>query len=181
MAGNTPGPAPIYTDADFHAVCDLHAMGIPIATICKEEGRPSVTSVFTWRDASPENAERYARARKAACEVVVSELVAISDNPLIGDEETLELLGVMKRPGDDGHPGGPDAVVLPDAQLVVTEVKRGDNVARAKLMTDTRWRLLRCWDPATYGDKVAVDNKHSGAVGFALTIHDTPKPKTGGG
>lgn len=175
MAGNTPGPAPIYTDADYHEVLRRLSEGTPLATTCKLEGFPSVTSMWEWKEASPENAERYARAKKAFCAVIAAEVLVISDNPLPGEEEKLELLGVMKRPGDDGP-----AVVLSDSELVVTEVRRGDNVARAKLMLDTRWRLLRCMDPETYGDKVAVDNKHSGAVGFAVNINDQPKPKAGG-
>jgi hypothetical protein len=172
MAGNTPGPAPTYTDDDYIAVCDLIAAGIPLVTICKEAGRPGVTAVWRWSEANDENRERYARARKAGCLVIASEALVIADTPLQGAEEKLQRLGVMKRPGDEGP-----AVVLPDAELVVTEVKRGDNVARSKLMVDTRFRLLRSWDPETYGDKVAVDNKHSGAVGFAININDQPKPK----
>jgi hypothetical protein len=175
MAGNTPGPAPIYTDADYHAVCDLIAKGIPASTVCSEPGRPSVTALWRWTEANEANAEKYAHARKAGCLVIATEALLIADTPLEGAEEKLQLLGVMKRPGDDSGP----PVVLPDAELVVTEVKRTDNVARSKLMVDTRFRLLRSWDPETYGDKVAVDNKHSGAVGFAININDQPKPKAG--
>jgi hypothetical protein len=176
MAGNTTGPAPIYGPEHYDLVLEQIAAGTPLATICEADGMPSLSTFYAWRDENPENAARYARARKAGCAIVEREIITISDLPLIGSEEKLELLGVMKRPGDDSGP----PVVLPGAELVVTEVKRGDNVARAKLMTENRWRLLRCWDPATYGDKVSVDNKHSGAVGFAVNINDQPKPKAGG-
>jgi len=72
---------------------------------------------------------------------------------------------------------GKDAVVLPDAELVTTEVKQEDMLGHRKLQVETRLKLLACWDPRRYGAKVAVDNKHSGAVGFAVNINDQPKPK----
>lgn len=167
--------ATLYTDADYLAVLAIVSTGVPFDTACKREGMPSTSAMLLWRDANDDNAAKYARAKKAFCEAVAAEVMAIADAPLIGDEEKLQLLGVMKRPGDDGD--GPAAIVLPDAQLVVTEVKRGDNVARSKLMVDTRLRILRAQDPEVWGDKVAVDNKHSGGVGFAITINSQPKPK----
>lgn len=174
MAGNTRGPAPTYTEEDYQRVLDEVSTGIPFGTVCKRDGMPSVTAMHVWKEASAENAEKYARAKKAFCAALAAEMLVLADTPLIGEAETLELLGVMKRPGDDGP-----AVVLPEAELVVTEVKRGDNVARSTLMVKTRERYLRAMDPGVWGDKVAVDNKHSGAVGFSININNQPKPKGG--
>lgn len=168
------GPDPIYTEELAERVLSLMASGKTILEIEAMEGMPSRTTIWRWQQ-DPAFLERYARADRLRCDVVAAELLAIADSPLVGEEEKLQLLGVMKRPGDDGHTGGPDAIVLPDAQLVVTEVKRSDNVARSKLMVDVRLRLLKAWVPEVWGDKVAVDNKHSGAVGFSLTINDKPK------
>lgn len=60
---------------------------------------------------------------------------------------------------------------------VTIEDMRGGRIdaAMARVEIDARKWFASKFLPKRFGDKIEVDNRHSGSVGFALTINDKPK------
>jgi hypothetical protein len=60
---NKGGQPSTYTEAAGKEVCRRVVEGQSLPTICKAPGMPGLTTLFEWRRAHPEFAERYARER----------------------------------------------------------------------------------------------------------------------
>lgn len=52
-----------YSDELARALCERIALDESLASICRDEDMPSVTTVYRWRDEMPAFREAYARAR----------------------------------------------------------------------------------------------------------------------
>lgn len=48
--------------------------GIPLAVFCRQDGKPGLRTVYTWRDNNPEFKKRLDRARKIGHEVIAARL-----------------------------------------------------------------------------------------------------------
>lgn len=116
---------------------------------------PAYRTVKDWID-DPEKGitAAYVRAREDWIDSIALDALRIADTPQMGVIEKQELLGIRRKAGEDGIE---DADVS-GAEMVVTEIKTEDMVAHRKLQIDTRIRLLKCWDPKRYGERVAVDH-----------------------
>lgn len=137
------------------AICAKLAEGVPLTEICRAEGMPAPRTVRDWIAADAEVSAAIARAREEGFDAIAADCLRIADTPMPGRMEKSELLGVMKRTDDDGKD---QSVVMPDAELVVTEVRVEDMLGHRKLQIETRLKLLAKWDPKRYGDRLALDH-----------------------
>lgn len=120
-------------------ICEALAKGIPLTHICREEGMPNPSTVWDWSQEDESIAQAIAHARELGHDALAEQCLDISD------DETHDW--AMSKKG-----------------AVTDEVAIG----RAKLRVWTRLQLLAKWNPKKYGDKIAVDAKHSGNVGMTI-------------
>ena len=69
-----------YSDDLFDRICGEIASGRSLASICKDQGMPTVAGVMKWLNEKPDIVERYTRAREMQAETLFDELVDIADN-----------------------------------------------------------------------------------------------------
>lgn len=113
-------------------ICARIACGETLRAICRDDGFPSHTTVYTWLDEQPEFALRFGRARAQGEDVIAQECLSIADTPVEGVETT----------------------VKPDGSV---EEKRGDMLGHRKLQIETRLKLLAKWNPKKWGDKTQAE------------------------
>jgi hypothetical protein len=68
-----------YSDELFDRICAEIASGRSLASICKDNGMPTVAGVMKWLNDKPEIVERYTRAREMQAETLFDELIDIAD------------------------------------------------------------------------------------------------------
>lgn len=143
-----------YTPELVEEICERLSKGEPLAQICRSEGMPKVTTLWDWQNDKndPERAEqiseRVARAREDGLDFMATDCLNIADD------------------------NGRDTRILEDGRRVVDP----DVVQRAKLRIETRLKLLACWDPKRYGNK--IDHTSGGNPIPAPVInlaHDRPQ------
>ena len=108
-------------------------LGEPLAVICRDDGMPSVVTVWRWEQESEETAKSIARARERGFDMIAADCLEIADD---GTNDYIE-----KR-RDDGS---------------TYEAFDAEHVQRSKLRVDTRLKLLAKWDPKRYGDKQSIE------------------------
>ena len=108
-------------------ICERLSRGEPLRAICRTEGFPEWNTVYGWMERSESFSERVARAREHGVEAIAQDTLAMIDAP---------------------------------PQLVVDNngVSRIDPayVQWTKLRTEQRMKLLACWSPNRYGNRVQV-------------------------
>jgi hypothetical protein len=110
-------------------VCDMIATSHKgIQTICNEVGLSSRT-FYNWLEANEANLQRYTRAREAQADLLVEEMIQLSDTR-IGDLLETDI-------GQQGNSA---------------------NVQRSRLQVETRKWIASKLRPKKYGDKVEVEN-----------------------
>jgi hypothetical protein len=87
---------------------------------------PGLRTIYDWRDQDPKFAARLARAREAGYDIIAADCLRIADDDS-GDEIETEQGGTKFNQ---------------------------EFAARSKIRIETRLKLLKCWDPSRYGDKV---------------------------
>lgn len=122
-----------YSIERIDAICERMAQGEPLAKICRDPEMPGLRTVYDWRDAHPEAAEKLLAAREAGEEVIAASCMDICD----------------EREGKAIMAGGEEVAVVFDSTAV----------QRNKLRIWTRLELLKKWNPKKWGDKV----QHGGA------------------
>lgn len=140
-----------YTPELFAEICERLGKGEPLAQICRDDHMPCRSVVIDWTNADAELSLRFARARDEGYDTIAQNALEIAD-----------------RADRDWEP------VMSDGVCVGIKVD-GEHVSRAKLMVETRLKLLAKWDPKRYGDRVthqgdseadAVKVDHSVALKF---------------
>jgi hypothetical protein len=126
------GRPSLYSDDLASLICSRIAEGESLASICRDEGMPSPSTVRRWIVEDVNGfAALSARAYALGYEALAEECLLIADTPLEGVETTINEKGE-------------------------TSEKRGDMLQHRRLQIETRMRLLGKWAPKRYGDKVAV-------------------------
>jgi hypothetical protein len=64
-------------------ICDKLTEGTSLRKLCKSDEFPNASTVYVWLDRFPEFAERYARAREAATEDMLEDILEIADDATI--------------------------------------------------------------------------------------------------
>lgn len=70
-----------YTDEMGDRICDLLTQGLSLRKMCMRDDFPNASTVYVWLDRFPEFAEKYVRAREAATEDMLEDILAIADDP----------------------------------------------------------------------------------------------------
>lgn len=109
------------------------ANGEPMAAICRSEHMPEYRTVNEWMRTDEVFSAGVARAREAGHDRIAADCLEIADNA------TNDWMERNEEGGDAGY------------RL------NGEHVQRSKLRIETRLKLLKCWDPKRYGDKVQTE------------------------
>lgn len=80
MAGGRPST---YTEEMGNLICDKLTEGMSLRKLCMLDEFPTASTVYVWLDRFPEFAEKYARAREAATEDMLEEILQIADDDKI--------------------------------------------------------------------------------------------------
>lgn len=72
-----------YTEEMGNLICDKLTEGLSLRKLCKSKEFPNASTVYVWLDRFPSFAEQYARAREAATEDMLEDILEIADNPEI--------------------------------------------------------------------------------------------------
>lgn len=131
-----PGGRPsIYTLELAKKICDAVATNpLSIGRICKRNpGFPHVDTVFTWKREKPEFSEMYAKAKRDQIEVLVDEILDISDDA-----------------SEDYYTNSKGE-----------EIFDSEHVQRSRLKIDTRKWYAAKLAPRVYGDKSLSDEKEN--------------------
>lgn len=147
-----------FTQEAADAICERLAEGRSLRAICREdEDLPSIGTVMRWLADSESFQQQYARAREDQADKYAEEIVEIAD-------EECTMVRSAKHPGAKADENDEIEVVFDSTA-----------VARNRLRVDARKWVASKLKPKKYGERVEVDNKHSGSVGFSLVIHDKPR------
>ena len=111
-------------------ICDLVSNGVNLRSVCRMDGMPSWRTVYNWVVEKPDFASRLARARELGYDALAEEALEISNTPVMGQKQVM---------GD---------------KSTYTTVE--DMLGHRKLQIETRLKLLACWDPKKYGNKVQL-------------------------
>ena len=80
MSGGRPST---YTEEMGNLICDKLTEGVSLRKLCMQKEFPTASTVYVWLDRFPDFAERYARAREAATEDMLEEILQIADDDKI--------------------------------------------------------------------------------------------------
>ena len=119
-----------YTPELAAEMCERLSNGEPLRQICRDDRMPEWRTVYDWLARDPELSAQVARAREAGYDAMAEELIEISDTLHFGETQ-----------------------VMGDKNSTTTVA---DMLGHRKLRIETRLKLLACWNPAKYGNKVQV-------------------------
>ena len=108
-------------------ICARLSRGEPLRAICRTEGYPEWVTVYNWMERSEAFSARVALARENGVEAIA--------------QDTLAMIDAEPRYIEDGRGG--------------TRIDAG-YVQWLKLRTEQRMKLLACWSPNRYGNRVQV-------------------------
>lgn len=136
-----PGRPSLWSEALGEAIAKRLSKGEPMASICRDEGMPHVSTVHDWMAAHEGFSRSIARAREDGFDHLAAECLDIADHThldtLVGDGERDD------RPNTEW-------------------------ITRSRLRIETRLKLLAKWDPKRYGDRIDVE--HGGEVEVVVRI-----------
>lgn len=105
-------------------ICERLERGEPLRAICREPHMPSEDSVEDWVREDEDFSRRVARARERGFDAIADDALGIVDE-------------------------------LPDTYMTECGPRIDPaSVQRAKNRAETRLKLLACWDPRRYGQKI---------------------------
>ena len=84
MSGGRPST---YTEEMGNLICDKLTEGVSLRKLCSQPEFPVASTVYVWLDRFPDFAERYARAREAATEDMLEDILEIADHPELDPQE----------------------------------------------------------------------------------------------
>jgi len=80
MATKKPNGRPTkYTEELVAEICDRVANGTPLREICREEGKPTWSTIYNWIASNDELFTRFARARELGTDAIAEDAIAILD------------------------------------------------------------------------------------------------------
>jgi hypothetical protein len=135
-----------YTPELVAEICQRLSTGEPLRQICRDEHMPHWTRMYGWMSQDPDLSLQVARAREAGYDAMAEEALEIADTPRLGAKK------VFSSGAEDGE----------DSMTVTEE----DMLGHRKLQIETRLKLLACWNPKKYGNKV----QHAGDADNPLRI-----------
>lgn len=70
-----------YSEETADAILTRIADGEPLSRICKDDGMPSMPTVYRWLEANEDFRNRYVRAREEQADTLADDIVRIADEP----------------------------------------------------------------------------------------------------
>lgn len=125
-----------YTPELAAEICERLSTGETMRQICRDAHMPHWTQVYEWLARDESLSLRVARAREAGYDALAEEALDIANTPHLGQKKVFS-----SGAGED------------EDSMTVTE---DDMLGHRKLQIETRLKLLACWNPAKYGNKVAL-------------------------
>lgn len=108
--------------------------------ICKMDGMPSYSTIWKWiNDTEKGFKNKYARAKEEQMEFLAEEILDIAD------ETSHDTITVNKNRTD-------------------IEIPNSEWINRSRLRVDARKWLMSKLAPKKFGDKLELENKHSGKI-----------------
>ena len=130
--------------SEFHdEICAWIAAGKTLRDYCRQDGKPSFSTVYGWMESDKDFETRFARARESGEDVIAQECLSIADDGSNDWQETEY---------------GPRV--------------NSEHVTRSRLRVDTRLKLLAKWNPKKYGDKVEqfISGPGGGPIQSAISV-----------
>ena len=131
-------------------ICAELAEGRSMRSVLRDDGMPSMTTVFRWLRENETFQQQYARAKEEAADSLADEIVDIAD----------------ERDGKAIMAEGEEVAVVFDSTAV----------ARNRLRIDARKWIAAKLKPKKYGDK--LDLEHSGKVDLADALMEARRRVT---
>ena len=125
-----------YTPELAAEICERLSTGETMRQICRDAHMPHWTQVYEWLARDEALSLRVARAREAGYDALAEEALDIANTPRLGQKKVFS-----SGAGED------------EDSMTVTEE---DMLGHRKLQIETRLKLLACWNPKKYGNKVAL-------------------------
>jgi hypothetical protein len=125
-----------YTPELVEEICERLSAGEPLRQICRDDRMPHWTRMYDWLSKDPDLSLRVAHARDIGYDAIAEEALEIANTPHIGQKKVFS-----SGAGED------------EDSMTVTE---DDMLGHRKLQIETRLKLLACWNPKKYGNKVAL-------------------------
>ena len=125
-----------YSQELASTICAELAIGKSLRTVVKEDGMPSMSTVFNWLSSNKSFLEQYEKAKAESADALVEDMLYIAEEkPILVDEKGVEKIDSA-------------------------------GVARNRLRVDTRKWVASKLKPKKYGDvnKVELTGKDGGAV-----------------
>jgi hypothetical protein len=116
-----------YTPEVANKICDLLSEGTPLRAICRLDDMPDWRTVYEWIERDEAFSGRVTRAREHGVEAIA--------------QDTLAMIDEQPRYVEDAKGG----TRIDPAYIQWT-----------KLRTEQRMKLLACWSPNRYGNRVQV-------------------------
>lgn len=138
---NPIGRPAIYTPELASKLCSHLSMGKSLRTSCKQEGMPSIMTVYNWLSRHPEFVEQYTRAKEESAEALAEDMLDIADE-------------------------SPTAIETDkDGNVTGTKLDSA-GVARNRLRVETRKWVASKLKPKKYGDlaKLELTGRDGGAI-----------------
>ena len=138
---NPVGRPSTYSPELASKLCSYLSMGKSLRTACKQEGMPSIMTVYNWLSKHPEFVEQYTRAKEESAEALAEDMLDIADE-------------------------SPTAIETDkDGNVTGTKLDSA-GVARNRLRVETRKWVASKLKPKKYGDlaKLELTGKDGGAL-----------------
>jgi hypothetical protein len=142
-----------YSEKTVTVICARLAAGESLSAICRDEGYPTIVTVYAWLMKHETFFKMYTRAREEQADTLADEIVAIADD---GKNDTYV--------DDDG-----------------IERTNQDVIQRSKLRVDARKWVAAKLKPRKYGERVMGDPDnpirvdHSGQVNLYIPDNNRTK------
>ena len=117
-----------YTDELAGLICAKLAQGVPLVRMCREEGMPSVVTVYAWLAKHRPFLNMYAQARADQADTLADEIIDIADD------------------------SARDTITTEDGR----EIPNTEWINRSRLRVDARKWVAAKLKPKKYGDSLAV-------------------------
>jgi hypothetical protein len=121
-------------------ICDKISEGRSLRDVLRDDNMPDRTSFFNWIKDNKERINQYARACEARADYIFDEMFEIADN------------------------ASNDFTKRQIAEGVEVEQLNSEHIQRSRLRIDQRKWALSKMQPKKYGEKIEVENKHSGSI-----------------
>lgn len=138
---NPVGRPSSYTPEIASQLCSYLSMGKSLRTACKQEGMPSMPTVYKWISDYPEFLNQYTRAKEESAEALAEDMLDIADE-----------IPTTVETDKDGN-------------IIATKLDSA-GVARNRLRVETRKWVASKLKPKKYGDlaKLEVTGRDGGAL-----------------